>query len=187
MNLDSVPNGSWVGAVDEFVVHDTPYNLYSAPKTVLNAEAIVAGFNSMDGPAGFYGLTLLDGDCPTTERSHREKIGGLVSNKKLRKKVLSTFYPPKDFKKGYSFHDLPPSFNKYQLAWFTLNGDVCVICPTLKLAQQIAANAITPDLFVYDFKGPGYDDLYSAAHGSELMFLFETLRWVEPDFFKIPW
>ena len=70
MNLDSVPNGSWVGAVDEFVVHDTPYNLYSALSTVLNAEAIVTGVNSMDGPAGFYGLTLLDGDCPTTERSY---------------------------------------------------------------------------------------------------------------------
>ena len=93
----------------------------------------------------------------------------------------------KTYKEGTVSIIYPSSFNKYQLAWFTLNGDVCVICPTLKLAQQIAANAITPDLFVYDFKGPGYDDLYSAAHGSELLFLFETLRWVEPDFFKIPW
>ena len=35
--------------------------------------------------------------------------------------------------------------------------------------------------------GAKSNDLYYAAHGSELLFLFETLRWVEPDFFKIPW
>jgi len=112
-------------------------------------------------------------------------IAHYVANTTQQALLYSAYYPPSDFP-PYSF-DETASYNSYQLAWWTMNGDVCVQCPTLKMAEQISANKAVPEMFVYDFKGPGLDGLYYAPHAAELPFVFNEAAILETMFFKIPW
>ena len=182
LKMENAANNSWAIAVDQLVLSDLPRNLYSDSNLAINApQSIVVGFNSMDGivaePWGY-------GAVPETDKEYKLLIADYFGNESIQSALYSYYYPPSDFPK---YHYSPKgSYNSYQLAWWTMNGDVCVLCPSLKLAEQISSNVRTPQTFVYEFNGPEQDHSYRAPHAAELPFVFNWgAEWEE--FYRIPW
>ena len=85
-----------------------------------------------------------------TNEDWKEFIGRFVGNGTLRDRLYSHYYSPSNFPEyHYSETD---SYSPVELAYWTLNSDTCVLCPTLKMAEQIWANEAEPEMFVYFFK-----------------------------------
>eukprot|EP01084_Bolivina_argentea_P286126 490791_1 len=176
-------NNSWVISVDGLILNDLPMNIYANISTKLNAkEAVVAGFNSMDGIVSepFYANPF-----PKTDSEYKAYINRYIHNTTQQNEIYSIYYPPSDFPPY--FVPGAANFNSYELAWWTMNGDVCVICPTLKLAQQISTNELSSKMYVYEFLGPGADNgEFYAPHASELAYVFDWGALAE-NFYHIPW
>lgn len=182
VKMETAANNSWAIAVDQLVLSDLPRNLLSDSNVAINAaESIVVGFNSMDGivaePWGY-------GAVPETDEEYKSLIADYVDNETTQNRLYSDYYPPSDFPKYH--YSAKGSYNSYQLAWWTMNGDVCVLCPSLELAERISSNVMTPQLFVYEFNGPEQDHSYRAPHASELPFVFNWGAEFEL-FYRIPW
>merc|ERR1719474_416774 len=112
-----------------------------------------------------------------------------LHNQTMEERVYSHYYSPKDF--GPYNYSVNGSYSSYEIAWWTLNGDVCVLCPTLKLAEQMVMNMGSPNMtapttYVYEFKGARFEHSYRAPHASEMPFVF---NWGEQyvGFYRIPW
>ena len=187
-NINNAINDSWTGSVDDCVLHELPGTLFDDPSISLNAEQIIVGFNSMDGTvASPWNI----GVTPFTEREYRKLIGDYIHDDYVREQLVSHYYSPSNFT-PYHFDNIA-LYSNVELAWWTMNGDVCVLCPTLQMAARISYSKIEDQqLYVYDFKGPGHDGSYYAPHGSEIPFVFDyglrdgKHKWIDPVFFHIP-
>ena len=177
----SIENGSW-SAVDGFVLSELPLEIYSDPSRELNVDAIIAGFNSMDGimakpvnPAG--------GTTPKSDEEYRKMLGDWVQKETLENRLYSDYYPPSDFPKYY--YSKNASYTTYELAVWTLNSDICLLCPSLKWAEYLASNEMEPEVFVYEFNGQKQNNSYRAGHGAEEPFAFNLER--GDAFWRLPW
>ena len=177
----SANNGGWSASLDDLVLSESAHSLYADPSVKLNAESIIAGFNSMDG---IYAEPFGMGSAPKTDQEYKSLIEEFVQNETLQHRLHSHYYPPSDFA-PYSFGP-SVSYSSYEMAWWTMNSDVCVLCPTLKLAEQLSSNEAEPAVFVYDFKGPRHNNSYRAHHVSEIPFVFH-LEAAGEESLRIPW
>ena len=124
----------WYASVDGYVLKDHPHELYSQSDIALNAaQSVVVGANSLDG-------LLVEMD-PSTSTTPNTKEGYVASVQKyfdgapeVQSELLTHYYPPSAFP-AYSYGE--ESWNSYQLAWWTMNADVCNICPAFKMAEQV--------------------------------------------------
>merc|ERR1711920_569740 len=94
---------------------------------------------------------------------------------------MNHYYPLSDF----------PSFiggNNVSNAYQTINGDVCVSCPTLIQMQQIVHGMKdTTDFraYLYEFVGAGDGPPKYAEHGAEVPYIFDHRMY--EDLFLLPW
>ncbi len=67
----------------------------------------------------------------------------------------------------YSVDDFPVYRNHSSVssAFYTLNSDVCSVCPSLMLAEQIISNSDT-EAYVYYFRGTEYP-YYAGTYANE--------------------
>eukprot|EP01084_Bolivina_argentea_P084762 153248_1 len=74
-------------------------------------------------------------------------------------------------------------YNNYELAWFAINCDVCLSCPSILMSEQIDEQISNDIVYVYQFGGPGVNESYYAPHGSEIAFVFD----ISTSSQAVPW
>eukprot|EP01084_Bolivina_argentea_P301872 520923_1 len=174
-----------IPAVDGLVLNDMPSNIYAngignGINGKLNAEeAVVMGFNSMDGINPF---PSVGGPTPTNEQEFNAFVSYYIANESQANAIKNVYYNPENFK------PIAPNHNSYELAWYTLNGDVCVSCPSFLMASEISETNVTGNMYVYEFLGSGQPHgMYYAAHGSELSYVFDNPNVDSNIVFEMPW
>ena len=163
-------NDSWFPSVESYVMPDLPVNMFAqlnnGKRYTLNSDSIMSGFNSMDGITSW---PYFAGWHPDTEEQYEEVLNLYISNATQAKLVYDYYYPVSDFINA-------------SVAWYVLNGDACVTCPTLKLNQMIYGQ-IHNEEYVYQWRTPAAP--YLAPHGSELGFVFNCKGYC--SYFEIQW
>eukprot|EP00457_Paulinella_chromatophora_P002722 gb/GEZN01002727.1/.p1 GENE.gb/GEZN01002727.1/~~gb/GEZN01002727.1/.p1 ORF type:complete len:670 (-),score=126.26 gb/GEZN01002727.1/:323-2332(-) len=163
------PVGSWPPSVDGYVLTDTPRNLLHTQIATKNAHTSMFGFNSMDGLVGW---PWLEGPRPTTDQQYRQLLLDYFPENASKANLLyEKFYPPKDFLNA-------------SVAWYVLNGDICVTCPTLELAALLQQQQPEVSQYVYQFASPAAPFL--AGHAAEIPFVFNMGK-AAADFFSEKW
>ena len=170
-------------SVDDLILTELPVETYLKLEiNGFNANQFISGFNSMDGVIGF---PWLGGSTPNTSQEYDEYIRNYIKNETQVKLIENVYYPLTDY----------PSYKNRtsaSIAWQTINGDVCVACPTLKEIENIVDDMQkkggNKDFkgYAYEFRGPGTNDnYYYAPHASEIPFVFghET----NETFYDVPW
>eukprot|EP01084_Bolivina_argentea_P168025 291480_1 len=171
--LRSIPATTFIAnvgvdfAVDGLVLTDHPYNIYSNGSNKLAAtDAVMFGFNSVDG------MDFLIGFGPETEQQYKNSIAKYITNTTQQQMIYDIYYPPSKF----------PAYgknNQYQMAWYTMNSDLCVACTTLKMGNYVINNQMSSRMYIYEFFGSGNGDgNYYAPHGSEIAFVFNLPYYV---------
>eukprot|EP01084_Bolivina_argentea_P165339 287253_1 len=174
MKLDETK--MWQGSVDGMVLTDLPVNLYTK-LNVFNVDKLIIGFNTLDSASAFPWHL---GPRPTTQDEYIQYLTYYVPNSKNNNLLYETYYPPSDFA-PYPF----PEHNSYELGWFTIQADCCIVCSSLFIADQISNKIGTDIVYVYQFGGPGKNGSYYAPHGSELPFVFNIPE--EDHAFDMSW
>eukprot|EP01084_Bolivina_argentea_P276665 472112_1 len=173
---DSVSMDPWSVSVDELILTDLPRNLFQT-KNELNAnEAIIFGFNSIDGVVSF---PWHAGYAPKNDSEYKALIAKYILNITQQNEIYNIYYSPNNFVQYLNF-------NSYELAWWSMNGDVCLSCPTLKIGEIIALRKLTKRVYLYEFLGSGNDNQYYAGHASELPFVFDDVK-SHIEFYRMPW
>ena len=172
-NSNMEKSGGVYTSVDELVLTDLPINLYVPGNKVNAKDSVIFGFNSMDGLVWYGGAT------PTNDEQYKQFIAEYVSNTTQQNLIYNTYYPPSDYPDSYSKR------NKYQLAWIAMNGDVCVVYPTLQIGDIMTDNKMTSRTYIYDFLGSGNNAIYYAPHASELPFVFDFKG--QQIYYDMPW
>ena len=161
---------SWIISVDNFVLTEKPKDTLSnlLNSSMLNTDKVMIGFNSMDGIMGW---PYFDGNHPDTYDQLNTMVSQYIKNSTQVDLISNYYYPSSDFINA-------------SVAYYTINADVCVICPSLILMETIDTNLnggdhdddddadkTTIDEFVYYFRTPASP--YLAPHASELPFVFD--------------
>ena len=169
-----------VTAVDGLVITAEPHEIYSNLEMyngILNVKELIIGFNTLDGVVSF---PWHAGARPTTDAEYKAFLNGYIPDPHKAEKIYSVYYLPD------SFHEYPPDHNIYELAWFTINADTCLTCPSLFMANQIEnvyGDAV--DTYIYRFGGPGNHGQYLAPHGSEVPFVLSNE--INMAFYDMQW
>eukprot|EP01084_Bolivina_argentea_P140223 246584_1 len=162
-----------ISAVDGMVLTDEPVNIYNnldKYNNILNPEKLIVGYNTLDGLAGLGYLAY-----PTTDAEYKEFLDVYVPNKDHRDLIYSYYYPSTEFP-----YYAPMRYNSYSLAWFMINSDTCLLCPSFTPpvftyspppVNQYVGNDI---VYIYDFGGTGNNNTYYALHSAELPFVFDA-------------
>eukprot|EP01084_Bolivina_argentea_P174668 302548_1 len=165
-------------SIDGLVLTQEPYLSYTdltANGVVFNTKELIMGFNSMDGIIGF---PFHGGATPQNEVQYTQYVNTYIKNKTQANLIETVYYPLSDF----------PPYSKgtsASVAWESLNGDVCVSCPTMYQMQQIGKQKINGFTgYVYEFRGGGSP--YYAPHASELDFVFDWGASAE-TFYAVKW
>ena len=170
--------GPWVVAVDGYILYDQQINIYKN-LTTYNFNELIIGSNSMDGIVAFPWHL---GKRPSNDAEYKQFLEEFLPNNKTQQDLIySVYYPPSNF----PFY--PPDHNSFELAWFSINSDVCLLCPSLKMNEQIKQKFEDVNVYIYQFAGPGKNGSYYAGHGSELVFVFDTHTLVGQLFEEFPW
>eukprot|EP01084_Bolivina_argentea_P140230 246594_1 len=179
--LRSIPAQTFISkvgvdsSVDGLILTQHPYDFYTNGNVKTNAnDAIIFGFNSIDGIVAF---PYFAGPAPLNDNQYKSFIARYISNTSQQTMIHDTYYPSNNFP-AYG------NFNSYELAWWTINCDLCVACPTLKLINDIVSNEMTSRVYGYEFFGPGNNSLYYAPHASEIEFVFDG---EDASFWDLPW
>ena len=162
----SLPWDQWWPTIDGWVLTDNTSILYQEaainPHEKFNVDRVIWGFNSQD-------TVIWCGNCPNNSIEYRQVLMEYFSEYNSRDAnasvdaLINYYYPLRDY------------YNDTINAWYSLNSDVCVICPILEINEQFANYTRDDDedsgfqQFVYYFEGTSWP--YYAGHGSELVFL----------------
>ena len=116
----------WVTSVDNFVLKELPRDTLSnlVNSTVINTDKLIIGFNSMDGILGW---PYFAGNHPDTYDELNTMVSQYIKNTTQVDLISKHYYPSSDFLNA-------------SVAYYTINADVCVICPSLILVETINTN-----------------------------------------------
>ena len=103
---------------------------------------------------GLVGWSWFFGDAPTTPQEYINYVSAYFPDPNDQKSILNDFYPIDDFINA-------------SVAWYAMNGDVCVGCPSIYFLNDINVT----NLYLYIYKTPAPP--YLAGHASELPFIFD--------------
>eukprot|EP01084_Bolivina_argentea_P008060 15077_1 len=165
-------------AVDGLILDALPSEIYgnlNDKNVVFNANEVIMGFNSMDGIIGY---PWHGGSTPTTPAQYSQYLNAYISNKTQVHLIETIYYPLTDFP-AYDGH------SNASLAWESINGDLCVACPTMAQMQEIVQQKETDTNFkgfVYEFRGPSP---HYAPHASEIPFIYDHKS--NTTFYSVPW
>eukprot|EP01084_Bolivina_argentea_P174641 302510_1 len=169
-------------AVDGLIIDDKPDNIYYQLSqnnySTFNAkDAVMIGWNSIDGLVSY---PFYLGFAPKTDTDFNNAIKYYFPNSTQQSLMENVFYTPSQFKPQ-------ATANEYQIAWYSINADTCLGCPSLLMAQQIFDSKMTNNVYVYEFGGPTNhkSGMNYAPHTSELPFVFD---WKQDDqYMAVPW
>ena len=162
-------------SIDDLLLTELPVETYKKLGIDgYNVQEIIIGFNSMDGIIGF---PYLGGSTPNGSVEYNEYISNYISNETQVKLIENVYYPLSDFP---SYHNRTSS----SIAWQTINGDVCVACPSLKQIMNIV-QGLKSNIkgYIYEFRGGGTP--FYAPHASEIPFVFD--HETNETFFDVKW
>eukprot|EP01084_Bolivina_argentea_P179451 310089_1 len=170
--------GSVLPTIDQMILFNETDQVYSSThlKDVINVESTIIGFNSMDGIAGWpYTEPWENGTAPLTNIEYREWLREYFPIQ--AELMYNYYYPPHDFP-AYNVH------TNASIAWYTIVGDACLICPSLKLVKDITMNT-NVNMYSYDFGGTVYP--FYASHAAELPFVFDYDDAETNQLYEVPW
>ena len=113
----------WIESVDNWVLTDKPVNLLKdlTNASVVNTDSIMIGFNSMDGLQGW---PWFAGAHPDNETQLNDMLQLYITNQTQVDLLCDYYYPLTDFINA-------------SVAYYTMNADVCVICPSLIFMETL--------------------------------------------------
>ena len=135
-------------------------NMDNEKRYKLNARRAIFGYTSMDGTIGKpYYIDI--GGYPKNDTEYKQYLeayfGTSNNDERMIYDLMTKYYPKSDFG------------NNVSVAFWTMNGDVCVACPTFEIGDYLY-DIDNFELFIYEFRGP-YSP-FIAPHASELVWLF---------------
>ena len=176
-------NTMWYGvSVDGLILQDIPNNIYSnINENGFNSKEIILGFNTMDGVLGepYYGI-YIDGEPPVDEKEYIEYLQKYLDQNTAE--LVADIYYPIDMFPPYN-----DKHNSAEITWYSINSDVCLTCPTLRIGNYLMDQLNdSVSIYVYLFGGPGKDGKYYAPHASELAYVFGNNVGANIAF-QLPW
>eukprot|EP01084_Bolivina_argentea_P290500 499010_1 len=172
--LDILGNASgWPCGIDDLILTQPPQLTYSLLSEThkINANKMIIGFNSLDGICGW---PFYYGSHPNNSKQYHQFLSAYISNITQVYLLENYYYPLSSFITEYNNN------SNAAIAWYTLNGDVCAMCPSFWQANSTQSVIQT---FVYQFRGPNYP--FYAGHGSEQPFVFDHSN--ETNHYEIKW
>ena len=155
-------------SIDNWVLTDLPRNLLLKNNISLNSDTIMIGFNSMDGTVGW---PWFSGEHPNTPNQLYKRLKSYISNITQVNLTYYYYYPLNQFINA-------------SVAYYTINSDVCVVCPSLLFMEQIDSKLSNiTNKYVYYYRTPSYP--YLAPHASELPFVFN--KYYYASYFSEQW
>eukprot|EP01084_Bolivina_argentea_P165347 287264_1 len=172
---------SFLVSVDKLIITDLPSNIFTqlaegSYKTFNAKQGVIIGWNSIDGLISY---PFYYGYAPNNPHTWEMTVEHYFPNSTQATLMEYNYYYPSKFKSQ-------SGANEYELAWYSVNADTCLGCPSLIMAQQIADAKVT-NIYVYEFGGPTNKQtgMNYAPHMAELGFIFDWPGF--NDWEHVPW
>eukprot|EP01084_Bolivina_argentea_P049103 90365_1 len=155
--------------VDGYIINDSLYNMYFRKPFQLNTNKLIVGFTSLDtfifGKQG----ESSDDTGPKNENELKYYLRAYIHDNDVVDKIMDTFYPIHDFDE-YIWHG--EIITNYEMLWYSINTDVCMICPSINFIQLLQEHNMSHNVYLYNFLGPA--EPYYVLHGGEMPFVFNS-------------
>eukprot|EP01084_Bolivina_argentea_P031147 57659_1 len=172
-------------ATDGYILTDTLYNIFTNdPQTLqLNTDRLIIGFTNMDTLRTFpYFLKTAIDRGPVNSNELRAYLSTYIDNNTQVQLLRNLYYPIEDFP-SYIYNN--SLISNYSMTWFSIDADICFICPSINFAQLLLENInIGNNVYLYNFIGPSFP--YYIPHAGELPFIFNNSNFAQ-SFWGTSW